>query len=60
MLSRTASELYWMSRHLERAENIARMLDVAWNLSLIPFSETVNEEVAAPLKITGSLERYIE
>ncbi|WP_423249990.1 alpha-E domain-containing protein [Aeromonas caviae] len=26
MLSRTASELYWMSRHLERAENTARML----------------------------------
>ncbi|MBZ2187466.1 alpha-E domain-containing protein [Alcanivorax sp. JB21] len=60
MLSRTASELYWMSRHLERAENAARMLDVAWNLSLIPFAATVDDEVAAPLKITGTLERYIE
>ena len=27
MLSRTASDLYWMSRYLERAENLARMLD---------------------------------
>lgn len=27
MLSRTASDLYWMSRYLERAENLARMLE---------------------------------
>ncbi|NBA93921.1 hypothetical protein GUY40_02915 [Pseudomonas sp. R5(2019)] len=26
MLSRTASDLYWMSRYLDRAENLARML----------------------------------
>ena len=30
MLSRTASDLYWMSRYLERAENLARMLDVSY------------------------------
>lgn len=29
MLSRTAEHLYWMSRYIERAENIARFLDVA-------------------------------
>ena len=29
MLSRTAEHLYWMSRYVERAENIARFLDVA-------------------------------
>ncbi|MCA1907452.1 MAG: alpha-E domain-containing protein [Magnetospirillum sp.] len=29
MLSRTAEHLYWMSRYMERAENIARFLDVA-------------------------------
>jgi len=28
MLCRTANELFWMSRHIERAENIARILDV--------------------------------
>ena len=32
MLSRVAAGLYWMSRYLERAENIARLLDV--NLQL--------------------------
>ena len=29
MLSRVASSLYWMSRYVERAENTARVLDVA-------------------------------
>ena len=36
MLSRTASELYWMARYLERAENIARVLDVTNKLSMMP------------------------
>jgi len=33
MLSRVANSLYWMSRYLERAENIARIVDV--NLQLL-------------------------
>ena len=28
MLSRVAAQLYWMSRYLERAENMARILEV--------------------------------
>ena len=28
MLSRTADHLFWMSRYTERAENMARLLDV--------------------------------
>ncbi|MGV2481225.1 UNVERIFIED_CONTAM: alpha-E domain-containing protein, partial [Salmonella enterica subsp. enterica serovar Weltevreden] len=28
MLSRVAGSLYWMSRYLERAENLARLVDV--------------------------------
>ncbi len=34
MLSRTADHLYWMSRYTERAENIARMLEVSYRMSL--------------------------
>ena len=34
MLSRVAEELYWMSRHLERAENMARIVNVNENLLL--------------------------
>ena len=60
MLSRTASELYWLSRYLERAENTARMLDVAWNLSMIPFSITARDEIAATLVISGCMDTYEE
>jgi uncharacterized alpha-E superfamily protein len=34
MLSRVANSLYWMSRYIERAENIARLLDVNLQLML--------------------------
>src|SRR5271163_3978017 len=34
MLSRVADSLYWMSRYAERAENIARILDVNLQLML--------------------------
>ena len=37
MLSRHANELYWMGRHIERAENTARLLDVTYRTSLLPY-----------------------
>jgi len=37
MLCRTANELYWMARHIERAENTARLLDVTYRMSLLPY-----------------------
>ncbi|MGB2247502.1 MAG: alpha-E domain-containing protein [Alcanivorax sediminis] len=58
MLSRTASDLYWLSRYFERAENTARMLDVVWNLSLIRFAVDTQAEMAAPLAITGTADHY--
>ena len=39
MLSRTASDLYWVGRHVERAENTARLLDVTYRTSLLPYHE---------------------
>ena len=35
MLSRTADHLFWMSRYIERAENLARLLDVTWQMSML-------------------------
>ena len=35
MLSRTADHLYWMARYIERAENMARVLDVTDRMSLV-------------------------
>jgi uncharacterized alpha-E superfamily protein len=34
MLSRVADSIFWMSRYVERAENVARFIDVNLNLSL--------------------------
>lgn len=40
MLSRTADALYWMARYTERAENVARLLDVTHRMSLLPGNDT--------------------
>ncbi len=56
MLSRTASTLYWMSRYVERAENSARILDVAYRMSLLTKDPDLqDQEWFAPLNITGTL-----
>src|SRR5712675_618923 len=34
MLSRVADSIYWMGRYIERAENVARFIDVNLNLNL--------------------------
>src|SRR3954468_1699651 len=34
MLSRVADAMFWMSRYLERAEHVARLLDVWFHLEL--------------------------
>jgi uncharacterized alpha-E superfamily protein len=36
MLCRTGNDLYWTARHIERAENTARMIDVARRVALLP------------------------
>ncbi len=63
MLSRAANNLYWMSRHIERAENIARVLDVTYRMSLLPYrtpDQSWAEPWAVPLVITGLATSYYE
>ena len=43
MLSRTADNLFWMCRYMERAENTARMLDVNLQMSLLPQDPATRE-----------------
>jgi uncharacterized alpha-E superfamily protein len=45
MLARTADNLFWTSRYVERAENLARILDLAFRLSTLPsaYAGTSNE-----------------
>ena len=63
MLSRAANNLYWMSRHIERAENTARLLDVTYRMSLLPYriqesGEAWAEPWAVPLVINGLASAY--
>ena len=61
MLSRTADHLYWMARYIERAENLARLLDVNTGASLLPrSSDEANQSWAASLAVVGALEHYTE
>ncbi len=45
MLSRTAENLFWSARYIERADSLARLLEVGYRISLIPNTETgyINE-----------------
>ncbi|MFV0383626.1 alpha-E domain-containing protein [Paracoccus sp. (in: a-proteobacteria)] len=59
MLSRTASNLFWMGRHLERAETAARLLDVGQRITLIPSSDTAYQnEWNSLLRATGSADIF--
>jgi len=60
MLSRVADRIYWMSRQIERAENMARILGVTSNMVLFGTRETREQNLLAPLTITDSAERYFE
>ena len=60
MLSRVADRVYWMSRQMERAENIARILGVTSNMVLFGTPETREQNLLAPLTITDSAARYFE
>ncbi len=61
MLSRTADHLYWMGCYFERAENTARLLDVTWQMSLVPQSvEVANRSWLAALNCNGLTQAYQE
>ena len=65
MLCRTANELYWMARHIERAENTARLLDVTYRMSLLPYQPIEPglawaEPWAVPLITNGVATAYYE
>jgi uncharacterized alpha-E superfamily protein len=52
MLSRVADALYWMTRHIERAENLARFVDVTYNLQ-IECGADAGEVWASLVNVTG-------
>ncbi len=48
MLSRVADSLYWLSRYLERAENLARLVDVC-RYDALDAADDDNEEIWRPI-----------
>jgi uncharacterized alpha-E superfamily protein len=61
MLSRTADHLYWMSRYLERAVNLARMIDAHQRLALLPRApDAVRQGWQATLVSLGADAAYQE
>jgi len=65
MLCRVANDLFWMARHIERAENTARMLDVTYRTSLLPYQVTEPglawaEPWSVPLITSGQATAYYE
>lgn len=60
MLSRVAEAIYWMSRYLERAENIARFIDVNWHMSLDHRPNREFNQWAPLVKVTGDEEDFAE
>jgi len=60
MLSRVGDRIFWMSRFMERAENTARILGVTSNVVLCSTPETQEQNLLAPLSITGTTEAYFE
>ncbi len=59
MLSRVASHLYWMSRYLERAENMARILDVTQSLAMLDRSADSGGAMT-PIVITEAQAAFAE
>ncbi len=59
MLSRVADSIYWMARYIERAENVARFIDV--NLHLMLDMPLPGEEQWQPLvMVTGDSKMFQE
>ena len=53
MLSRVAESLYWTGRYIERAENVARFVDVNLNL-MLDFPGSADHQWRPLVDITGA------
>ena len=59
MLGRTAASLFWMSRYMERAENIARLTEVGYRSALTPnVGGGHREDWQSILAATGCLDAF--
>lgn len=60
MLGRTANNVYWMARYVERAENLARLLASTYHMSLLPAASGNDaQQWEAPLQLAGDREDFL-
>jgi len=60
MLGRTAENLFWMSRQVERAESMARLAEVGFRISLTPHrGDGHAEEWRSTLRSAGVLDSFV-
>ncbi len=61
MLSRTADHLYWMSRYIERAESLARLVDAHYRMSMLPHSsETLSQSLRSTMTALHMEGEYLD
>ncbi len=61
MLGRTASRLFWMSRYIERAENMARLAEVGFRIALTPDTSAGHQaDWQSMLTSAGTIDRFLE
>ena len=61
MLGRTANNVYWMARSVERAENMARLLASTYHMSLLPVASGNDaQQWEVPLKLAGDSDAFVE
>src|SRR5512144_2623900 len=59
MLGRTANNVYWMARYVERAENLARLLASTYHMSLLPVASGKDpRQWEAPLQLASDREDF--
>lgn len=61
LLSRTADSMYWMARYIERAESVARLLDVGRRMSsLVPDPDDASSEWTSTIEAAGCEASFAE
>ena len=59
MLSRVANSVYWLGRYIERAENVARFIDVNYNLTLGEV-DTFHKQWSPMIYVSGDHEGFTQ
>jgi uncharacterized alpha-E superfamily protein len=59
MLSRNASSLYWIGRHIERADFVARLIEAALQFELLPQAQG-SDDWASTVSASGTMDQFKE